>query len=118
LRRASRARERSGDGSSSSEATCQSRRTGSESFTIKKNIFRTFSEVEKVHSPHHKTPRIHHEKTTKTPSKNTHFSQNPCKNAIQRCQKKLPGERKIGGPFAIQFELFDRDFGSNESSVW
>jgi hypothetical protein len=34
-----------------------------------------------------KSPQIHHEKTTKTPPKNTHFSQNPLQNAIQGAEK-------------------------------
>jgi hypothetical protein len=55
------------------------------------------SEAEKVHLPTTKTPQIHHEKTTKTPLKNTHFSQKPLQKRIQRCRKKYQERRENGG---------------------
>jgi hypothetical protein len=44
-----------------------------------------FQGSKSVSSETTKTPQMNHEKATQNHQKNTHFSQNPCKNAIPRC---------------------------------
>jgi hypothetical protein len=78
------------------KAICQFPRTGPALFAMKKKILKVgvIFKVEKCVSRNHKNTTNRPQKHHKKPSKKANFPQNACKNAIQRCLKKMVQRRK------------------------